>query len=439
MMELQNNPKQERPSERLARFVLGALLTALVCAVCWYFKEVLIYVVAAAVVALIGRPVMNLFLRVKIKGRTAPKSLLALLTEAVIFLIFSAVVTRIVPVISGIIENVSLHLNGDTLDQAVKSVSNPIQDLNNWLIATFPSLGSGFRIEKFTFDYLLKSLNVKTISSLIGSVASFLADMGIGVIAVCFISFFFIRDERLFKNIIAAMVPDSFEKKVVDAIGDIEKLLSRYFVGMLVEITAVAMMNFLGLAFVAKLGIAPALGIAFIAGLLNVIPYVGPWIGAAIGTGLGLILKFSALLSAGGGIRFLWFTLLLIAIFAITQLIDNFLLQPYIYSTSIKAKPLEIFIVLLIAGYLGGIFGMLVAIPAYTVVRVIAGRFFGHVKAIRRLMPEMEENAGPEKGTGGHAGPDTGHEESGSPEAGREEHAGPDTGREEGESPETGK
>ena len=56
-------------------------------------------------------------------------------------------------------------------------------------------------------------------------------------------------------------------------------------------------------------------------------------------------------------------------------------------STSIKAKPLEIFIVLLIVGHLGGPLAMIVAIPCYTVVRVIAFRFFRHIKAIRRLIP----------------------------------------------------
>ena len=54
--------------------------------------------------------------------------------------------------------------------------------------------------------------------------------------------------------------------------------------------------------------------------------------------------------------------------------------------SSIKANVLEIFIVLMMAGHIGGILGMLVAIPCYTVLRVIAGRFFGHVKFVRKLI-----------------------------------------------------
>ena len=81
---------------------------------------------------------------------------------------------------------------------------------------------------------------------------------------------------------------------------------------------------------------------------------------------------------------------MLLALFMVTQLVDNFLFQPLIYSTSIKASPLEIFIVLLIAGNTAGVIGMLVAIPAYTVIRVVAGHFFGDIKAIRRLIPDSE-------------------------------------------------
>jgi predicted PurR-regulated permease PerM len=109
--------------------------------------------------------------------------------------------------------------------------------------------------------------------------------------------------------------------------------------------------------------------------------------GGAIGTILGLILKYSSAVPIGLDVNFWVFTVLLIAIFCFTQLIDNILYQPLIYSTSIKATPLEIFIVLLIVGHIGGPMAMIVAIPCYTVVRVIAFRFFRHIKAIRRLIP----------------------------------------------------
>ena len=109
--------------------------------------------------------------------------------------------------------------------------------------------------------------------------------------------------------------------------------------------------------------------------------------GGVLGTILGIVLKYTSATPIGLDVNFWVFTAILIAIFSFTQLVDNFLYQPLIYSTSIKAKPLEIFIVLLIVGHIGGPLAMIVAIPCYTVVRVIAFRFFGHIKAIKRLIP----------------------------------------------------
>ena len=156
----------------------------------------------------------------------------------------------------------------------------------------------------------------------------------------------------------------------------------------MIEVAGVALINFLGLFLVARLGINAALGIAFLTGIFNIIPYVGPLLGGALGTVLGLILKYSSATPVGLDVNFWIFTTILIAIFCVTQLVDNFLYQPLIYSTSIKAKPLEIFIVLLIVGHIGGPMSMIIAIPVYTVFRVIAFRFFGHIKAIKRLIPD---------------------------------------------------
>ena len=130
------------------------------------------------------------------------------------------------------------------------------------------------------------------------------------------------------------------------------------------------------------------IGIAFIAGVLNLIPYVGPLLGEVIGVLLCVVLKYGA----GVGLALpIWaFALIVLAVMLGTQLIDNFVYQPLIYSSSIKSTPLEIFIVLLMAGRIGGTWGLLLGIPTYTVLRVIAARFFYKHKAVRRLMPDIE-------------------------------------------------
>jgi predicted PurR-regulated permease PerM len=252
---------------------------------------------------------------------------------------------------------------------------------------TFPNLGPTFRIETAILADMQKMFDVSKVSSFIGTATSFLSSFGVGLFSVIFISFFFIKDDDLFTNIIRALVPDRHEKNAAAAISDIGHLLSRYFIGVMLEVTGVALINFIGLWSIARLGINAALGIAFLTGILNIIPYVGPLMGGALGTILGITLKYSSATAIGLDVSFGVFTLILIAIFSFTQLVDNFLYQPVIYSTSIKSTPLEIFIVLLIVGHIGGPLAMIVAIPCYTVARVIAYRFFRHIKAISRLIP----------------------------------------------------
>ena len=321
--------------------------------------------------------------KIKIKGRKAPCWLLAAVSLILVMGALLTILFLIVPLVSSIMKDVSMT----NIEYSARNIAVPLSDLNTFLRDSFPTLGNDFRLEVVIGQEVQKLFNVAAFSSFIGSAASILTDVGIGIFSVVFIGFFFIKDNGLFTDIVCALVPDRLENTTEKAIDDIGHLLSRYFIGVIIEVMGVALINFLGLAFIARLGVNAALGIAFLTGIFNVIPYIGPLLGGALGTILGLILKYSSVTPVGLDISFWAFTAVLVAIFCFTQLVDNFLYQPLIYSTSIKSKPLEIFIVLLIVGHAGGPLAMIVAIPIYTVFRVIAFRFFGHVKAIRKLIP----------------------------------------------------
>ena len=374
--------EQERSIDRLARYVIVAATIAILALVCWYFKNVLVYIVAAFVVSLIGQPVMRLLRKIRIKGKSAPDWLLAIVTILVILGVLILVVTRLIPVMTRIVRDAAV------LNSATAS-GNPLERVNDWIIGLFPGLGPDFNVINVLLDKLKEVADVSNVTAVISSVTSFVSSVAVGLFSIVFISFFFVRDETLFRKIVCALVPDRMEGKVEKALGDIEGLLSRYFVGLLVEMTGVALLDFLGLWLIARLGFNNALGIAFIAGILNIIPYVGPLLGEAVGVVLAVILKYGA--GVGLPVNIWVFALIVLAIMLTTQLVDNFVYQPLIYSTSIKANPLEIFIVILLAGHIGGVVGMLVAIPTYTVIRVIASRFFPDVKPVKRLIPNVGE------------------------------------------------
>lgn len=376
------SPK-ERSIDKLAKLIILAVGLATGCALCWYFKSVLAYILLAVVVSLIAKPLMVMLKKIRINGKSAPSWLLAALSLIFVVGIIISIVLVIIPLVSNIVKGVSIT----NIESVVKSISLPLAEFNGFLRERFSSLGPDFRIEMAAFQEFQHIFSPAIFPTVIGSAASFVTNLGIGLFSVVFIGFFFIKDDGLFTKIVCSLVPDRHEENTEKAIGDIGYLLSRYFIGVLLEIFGVALLNFLGLLLIAQLGLNAALGIAFLTGIFNIIPYIGPLLGGVIGTILGITLKYSSISPIGLDVNFWIFTCILIAIFCFTQLIDNFLYQPVIYSTSIKAKPLEIFIVLLIVGHIGGPLAMIIAIPCYTAARVIAFRFFGDVKAIRRLIP----------------------------------------------------
>ena len=375
--------ENERSVDTLARYIIRIGGIALIAAICWLFRSVLVYIIAAFVVSLIGQPLKRLLKKIKIGGKSAPDALLALLCLAIIFTVLLFIIKQIIPITAGIVRDASIMNSSGAISQ--RSI---LEKINEWVISVFPWVGADFDGTALLMDKLSQVLSVSSVGGLLGSVASAVASLVIGAFATLFISFFFIKDETLFRRIVSSLVPDRIESRVVKTIHDIEKLLSRYFVGIIIEVFGVMLLDFLGLFFIARIGVNSAIGIAFIAGILNVIPYVGPFIGEVVGVVLCVVLKYGA--GVGLNVNIWIFALIVFAVMLATQLVDSMVYQPVIYSSSIKAHPLEIFIVLLLAGSLGGAVGLLVAIPSYTVVRVVASRFFSEFKPVKRLIPDIE-------------------------------------------------
>lgn len=117
-----------------------------------------------------------------------------------------------------------------------------------------------------------------------------------------------------------------------------------------------------------------AIAIGTIGGLLNIIPYVGPLIAALT----GIVLSVSSIFTHDMASNMILITIIkVVSVFCVAKLIDDFVLQPYIYGKQTHTHPLEIFIVIMMAGYVGGVFAMIFAVPAYTLLRIVINEFFG--------------------------------------------------------------
>lgn len=366
---------------KLERYIIIAVVALVVAFLAWYFKSILIYLVISAVIAMIGRPIVRQLSKIKIGKFIFPTWLSAVLTLVIII----GVILSVSLLISPFVAEISYQLANVDLDGL--SSQGILNKVNEYIMKVFPSLSSDFKIESVLLDKLREIVTFGNVSGVITSVANFFADIFVALFSICFISFFFLMKEGTFTNIIVAALPDKYEEKIRRSSTSISNLLSRYFVGILCESLGVAAINAIGLILIAKVEPSFAIVLACVSGILNVIPYVGPLIGHVI----AVISSLLVYASSGFGGSLLMFSCVVLAIFVFTQLVDNYLFQPLIYSSSVKAHPLEIFIVILVGGHIGGMVGMLIAIPTYTVFRVVAGEFLPNLKFVQQLTKNINK------------------------------------------------
>lgn len=450
-----------------SRYLALAVSILFIGAVFYYFSDIVAYVLVAWVLSMVGQPIMNFFKNYLRLGNVGSSAL----TLITFLFIFSSLIWVFVPPIVQQARN----LAGIDYASLVKSLEEPINQLNNVLVekglmegdiieivqdssnntltnpnpidtipviekdtnqiveiieednqvtSTFIAIDSillanGDTITKTNITLEIKIddpsknkaseaiidptaqikhtdtpiekiqkkifsfFNPGQIPSLFSYLLGFMGNLLIALMSVLFIAFFFLKEQGLFTSVLEAFVPTGQEKKVIHAVDESSTMLRRYFVGVTLQITTITIFMWMVLTLI---GIKSALLIAFFAALINVIPYIGPIIGAMF----GVFITISSNLDLNFYNEMLPLILMVIASFGAMQMLDNFLLQPYIFSTSVSAHPLEIFIVILVAAKLGGIGGMVIAIPVYTVIRVIAKSFLSEFKLVQRLTNRME-------------------------------------------------
>lgn len=365
-------------TEQLPRWYILTLTILIVVGVAYFFTSVLAYLVIAVSLSFIGRPIMGALTNLSIKGRYIPRWIAAVLTITTMLLVATIGGSIFVPLIASQAKTFS---DIDT-EQLAEDLQEPMQDLEDFIFANGLIESDGRSLSDHVLDQVKNLASMPLITDLLNNVFSITANLMIGFFSVLFILFFFLKDRDLFFNIIKTLIPDEKEDKLVESFDEIKVLLTRYFLAVLLQLTVVFTILSIGLRII---GLENFFLIAFLAAIFNIIPYIGPMIGAFIGVILGVTIN----LSMGFNQDLLFLILEIMAVFAVAQLVDNFLSQPLIFSNSVKAHPLEIFILIIAAGTAGGVIAMILAIPAYTVLRVIGKEFFSDSKIVRKLTKDL--------------------------------------------------
>ena len=356
------------------RRIAGAAGLAILIGGLVRFSDLTAYLIISIALSFMGRPLVQLVDRISIAGRSPGPAMGAMVALASLFGGFALLINLFIPLVAAeaqVLAALDFERIAERLQEQLAGIEPLLIDAGTdpmmWVDST--TLGKG----------LASVLGPSGIGGAVGSAFSALGTLVVALFSIAFMTFFFLKDRELFPSIIQALTPDEYTHRIQRILKNSTALLTRYFIGLAAQVAIITTVITGGLLI---LGVPNAFLIGFLAGLLNLIPYVGPLIGA--GLGLGIILtthlqypEIWGLLGKAG------------AVFLLAQLVDNLFTQPVIFAGSVKAHPLEIFLLISVAGSLAGITGMMLAIPAYSLLRVVAKEFLSDFKVIQSLTDQL--------------------------------------------------
>jgi predicted PurR-regulated permease PerM len=355
------------------KWVVTLFIVAIVIVAIWYFSSIVICLLLAGLFSLIFKPIYDFFKRIKFRKKNISNGIAAALTLATVLTFVLLFVASVVPMVIHQVSMVSkINLSNVMLD-----LQQPIQQVET-LLNKLGVINSDKSIEDFLTEKIKQLIIIIDIPSMATNFFSGAGNFFFIFFSTIFMLFFFLKEENLFHRLIAIFIPDEQEPKLENTFTNVRNMLFRYFFGILIQVSCIALYVTTLLYF---FGIENAFLIGLLAGILNVVPYIGPVFGVIVAVSLTTI----AHLQSGTYYDLPYIFLKILGVFVSMQFLDNNFLTPYIFSKSTNAHPLEIFIVILLAASLVGIAGMIVAVPVYTIIRIIVFEFFGENELIKKL------------------------------------------------------
>ncbi len=338
----------------------------------WYFSNITIYLAISLVLATILRPLTNYIGQTQIYNVKLPRIVAVILSFILLVVVFGSFILLFVPLISDQIQ-VIMNINYEGF---YARVTGPLKSLEDFIINNgLWDIEPGYLVEGLK-ENLLNLVAKTNFRDILNWVLSITGNILVGILAVVFITFFFLFETGIRRKQFISIIPNQYFEVTISALFKIEKLLSNYLIGLLLQMIAIFSIAAIGLSI---LGIKYALTIAIFAAVANLIPYVGPMLGAIFGIMVGIS-------TSGALLETQDYVVLLLKIgfvFSIVQITDNLIFQPIIFSKSVKAHPLEIFVIIFAGATIAGVVGMIVAIPVYTVLRVSAIELYRGYKQYR--------------------------------------------------------
>ncbi len=344
----------------------------------WKFYFILVWVLVAAILSFVGQPLVRFFSRMHFRRIRIPLPVGALLALLLMVIMFLGLMAIFVPLIVNQAETIARI----DVSKLAENLQGPLQEIDHKL-HSFGVIPEGQTMQDFIVTKAKSLVNLGSVGNALGGIFSFAGNLFIGGFAILFITFFFLKDENMFEEGLFLFVPLKHHEATHKIIAECKSLLKRYFIGVILEVMGVMTLISCGLWI---FGVENALLIGFFGGVMNIIPYLGPIIGTLIALTLGI----TTTLASGAYNELLSVLIKIGSVQLVVNFIDNNILVPLIYSKSVKSHPLEIFFVIIMGGSLAGLPGMLLAVPVYTVIRVIAKEFLQNFRVVQKLTESID-------------------------------------------------
>jgi predicted PurR-regulated permease PerM len=339
----------------------------------WYFANIVGFILAAVVISILGQPIVRFLEKARFRKIRLPRAITAFVALLLLISVFAAFFIIFIPLA---VKEATMISNIDTA-ALLDHYKDSIVWLQNQLLR-YGILPENSTLGTYLSGEIKSIVSVVTFSNLLGGFLSFAGGFFFDLFAVLFLAYFFLYDENLFLTILLAIVPEKYEESTRHVTTKSKKLLSRYFIGLFADVIVMIISYSVGLTIA---GVKGAVVIGIFGGIINVIPYIGP----VIATITGVLLGTASAIGSGEYILLWPLILKIVSVFAIVVIIDNIIYIPYIFGKSVNAHPVEIFIVILAAGSIGHIVGMIIAVPVYTLLRIIAKEFLSQFRLVQKM------------------------------------------------------
>ncbi len=344
--------------ERVVRFIIALLFVIAAGAIIWYFWDLVIYLMIGLVIAYILRPLVD-----RIQGFGVSRVPSILICFVLVFGVVSVLMTFLVPFFGTQIGDITQQITEEKVADWAVSIETQLRQ-------RIPVIEEGIVIDGI--QRLSTTLfQEQQFTSLVESIFDVFTDIFYAILVIPFVAFFFLRDATKISSGILRLVPNKYFEVTLTIIEKIETSLGRYLKGLLLQCSLVAVVASILLSFT---DLNYALVVGIFTGIANSIPYFGPFMGVTAGSLVAIAQTGDFSLIPG----------LFIAM-GLTQLVDNMLVQPLIFSKAAQTHPLVILFVVLIGAQLAGLVGMLIAIPLTTTVLVTIEQILWSLRNYRIL------------------------------------------------------